>query len=158
MRADRQVDVSQSLKDRLNQDLRQAMKDGDAVRRSVIRMALSAIHNAEIARQGELAEADIIGVVAKEARQREESIESFKQGGRQDLVEQEQAELEVLRSYLPVQAGHDEIVEAARRVIAEVGAEGPRDRGKVMPHLIAEFKGRADGRHINEVVTELLSS
>ena len=147
-----------SLRDRLNEDLKQAMKDRDAVRRLVIRTVLSSIHNTEIARQGELAEPDVVGVVAREARQREESIEAFKQGDRQDLVDVEQAELVILREYLPRQASREEVVEAARRVIAEVGAEGPRDKGKVMPRLVAEFKGKADGRQINEVVTELLAS
>jgi uncharacterized protein YqeY len=145
-----------SLRDRLNEDLKQAMKDRDAVRRMVIRTVLSSIHNAEIARRGELEEPDLIGVVAKEARQHEESIEAFKQGDRQDLVDVEQAELAILQEYLPQQASREEVVEAARRVIAEVGAEGPRDKGRVMPRLISEFKGKADGRQINEVVTELL--
>ena len=134
------------------------MKDRDTVRRLVIRTVLSSIHNAEIARQGELGEPDLIGVVAKDVRQHEESIEAFKLGDRQDLVDVEQAELAILLEYLPQQASREEIVEAARRVVAEVGAEGPRDKGKVMPRLIAEFKGKADGRQINEVVTELLGS
>ncbi len=132
------------------------MKSGDNVRRSVIRLVLSAVHNAEIARRAPLEESDVIGVIAKEARQRQESIEAFRQGGRPDLVEKEEAELAVLQGYLPRQADREEIVAAARRVIAEVGAAGPRDKGKVMPRLIAEFKGKADGREINNIVTELL--
>jgi uncharacterized protein YqeY len=150
--------VVTSLKERLTSDLKQAMKSGDTMRRNVIRLVMSAIRNAEIAKRGELEEPDVIGVIAKEARQREESIEAFKQGNRQDLVAQEEAELAILQDYLPQQAGREEIVAAAQQIIAEVGAEGPRDKGKVMPRLIAQFKGKADGREINDIVTELLSS
>ena len=147
-----------SLKDRINDDLRQSMRSGDKLRVSVIRLLMAAIHNAEIARQATLEDTDILGVIAKEARQRQESIEAFKQGNRPDLVKQEEGELAVLQEYLPEQVSHDEIVQAAKNVIQEVGAEGPRDKGKVMPRLIAELKGRADGREINDVVTELLGS
>ena len=147
-----------SLKERLTSDLKQAMKSGDTMRRNVIRLVMSAIRNAEIAKRGELEEPDVIGVIAKEARQRQESIDAFKQGNRQDLVSQEEAELAILQEYLPQQAGREEIVAAAQQIIIEVGAEGPRDKGKVMPRLIAQFKGKADGREINDIVTELLSS
>ena len=146
------------LKDRLNSDLRQAMKGGDKARRSVLRLVLAGIQNAEIARQAALEDSDVLGVIAKEARQRQESLEAFKQGNRQDLVAQEEAALAVLGEYLPEQISRDEIIVAARRVIDEVGAQGPGDKGKVMPRLIAELKGRADGREINAVVTELLGS
>jgi uncharacterized protein YqeY len=146
------------LKQKLSDDLKQALRDGDKVRRSTIRLAIAAIKNAEIARQTTLEDADILGVIAKEIRQRKESIEAFKQGGRQELVAQEEAEMAVLEQYLPQQMSRDEIIAEARQVIDEVGAEGIRDKGKVMPQLIAKLKGRADGREINEVVTELLSS
>ena len=147
-----------SLKQKLTVDLRQEMRSGDKTRRSAIRLLMAAISNAEIARQTTLEDADILGIIAKEVRQRHESIEAFKQGNRQDLVAQEEAELTVLQEYLPQQMTREEIVEAARRVIAELGAEGPGDKGKVMPKLIAQLKGRADGREINAVVSELLSS
>jgi len=150
--------VEANLKEKLNDDLRQAVKDGDKVTRLVIRLVLAAVKNAEIARQGALESGDILGIIAKEARQRGESIEAFKQGNRHDLVAQEEGELAVLQEYLPQQMTRDEIVAEARRIIEEVGAQGPSDKGKVMPKLIAELKGRADGREINAVVTELLSS
>ena len=144
------------LRQKLSDDLKQAMKGGDKVRRSVIRMVMSAIHNTEIARQATLDDADILGVITKEVRQRRESIEAFKQGNRTDLMAREEAELAVLNEYLPQQMTREEIVTAARRVIDEVGAGGPSDKGKVMPKIIAQLKGRADGREINAVVTELL--
>ena len=146
-----------SLKQKLMDDLKQAMRAGDEVRRSVIRLVMAAIKNAEIARHGAVDDGDILGIIAKEARQRGESIEAFRQGNRQDLVAREEAELAVLQQYLPQQMTRDEVMEAARRVIDEVGASGLSDKGKVMPKLIAQLKGRADGREINAVVTELLS-
>jgi uncharacterized protein YqeY len=120
-------------------------------------MLLAAVKNAEIARQGELEDADILGVIAKEVRQHRESIEAFKQGDRADLVAQEEIELAILNEYLPQQLTREEVAEAARLVIAEVGAQGAGDKGKVMSRLIAQLKGKADGREINAVVTELLS-
>lgn len=147
-----------SLKQKLMDDLKQAMKSGDEVKRSAIRLLMAAIKNAEIARQASLEDADIFGIIAKEIRQRKESIEAFKQGNRQDLVAREEAELAILEKYLPQQVTREEIVEAARRIIEEVGAQGPRDKGNVMPKIIAQLKGRADGREINAVVTELLAS
>ncbi len=147
-----------NLKQKLTDDLKQAMRNRDTIRRSAIRLLMAAINNAEIARQATLEDADILGIIAKEVRQRHESIEAFKQGNRPDLVAQEEAELAVLQQYLPPQMTREEIAEAARRVIAEVGAEGPGDKGKVMPKLIPQLKGRADGREINAVVSELLGS
>jgi uncharacterized protein YqeY len=150
--------VEANLKQKLTDDLKQAMRAGDKVRRSVIRLAMAAIKNAEIARHAALDDTDILGIIAKEARQRQESIDAFKQGNRPDLVAQEEAELAVLKEYLPRQMTREEIIAAARQVIEEVGAQGPSDKGKVMPKLIAQLKGKADGREINAIVTELLGS
>jgi len=139
-------------------DLKQAMKGGDKLKLSVIRLVMSAIKNAEIARQASLDDTDVLGILAKEARQRQESIDAFRQGNRQELVAQEEAELGILQGYLPQQISREEIIAEARRVIEEVGAQGPGDKGKVMPKLVAQLKGKADGREINAVVTELLAS
>ncbi len=146
------------LKQKLMDDLKQAMRSRDKLRLSVIRLVMSAVKNTEIARRADLSDTDILGVIAKEARQRQESIEAFKEGNRHDLVAREEAELAILQEYLPEQMTREEIIAAARRVIEEVGAQGPGDKGKVMPKIIAQLKGRADGREINAVVTELLSS
>ena len=139
-------------------DLKQALRSENKVRRSVIRLVMAAIKNAEIARHATLDDTDILGIIAKEVRQRHESIEAFRQGNRQDLVAKEEVELAILNEYLPQQMTQQEITVAARRVIEEVGAQGLSDKGKVMPKLIAQLKGKADGREINMVVTELLSS
>jgi len=147
-----------SLKQKLTDALKQAIRDGDKLRRGVIRMLMADIQNAEIARQADLDDSDILGIIAKGIRQRKESIDAFKQGNRDDLIAQEEAELAILQGYLPQQVTREEIIATARRVIDEVGAQGPGDKGKVMPSLIAQLKGRADGREINAVVTELLAS
>ncbi|MFC2058194.1 GatB/YqeY domain-containing protein [Chloroflexota bacterium] len=145
------------LQDKLMSDLKDAMRSGDKIRRSVIRLARAAIKNAEIAEQKKLDDGGVLAVIAKEARQRRESIAEFKKGNRQDLVDKEEAELSILLEYLPEQLSREEIVAAARKVIEEIGARGPGDKGKVMPKIIAELKGKAEGREINAVVTELLS-
>jgi len=150
--------VGADLKQKFVDDLKQAMKAGDKLKRSVIRMVLAAIHNAEIAKQAGLDESDILGIVAKEVRQRKESIEAFNQGDRPELAAQEEAEMAILKEYLPQQMTRDEIIAAAGRVIEEVGAQEPRDKGKVMSKLVAQLKGQADGREINAIVTEMLAS
>ena len=134
------------------------MRQRDELRRSVLRMTLAALHNAEIAARGQpLDEAAELAVLSKEARQRRESIEEFRKAGRPDRADQEEAELAILAGYLPEQVGRDEIVSAARAVIAETGASGARDIGKVMPVLMERLRGRAAGREVSDVVRELLS-
>ena len=145
------------LKQKLTDDLKQAMKDGDTNKRSVLRLLLSYIKNAEIAKLAALENSDILGIIAKDIKQHQESIEAFKQGNRQDLVEKEEAEMAILQGYLPQQLTREEIVEAVRQVISRVGAQGPADKGKVMKELMPQMKGKADGKEINDVVTELLN-
>ncbi len=149
--------TEKNLKQKLSDDLKQALKAGDRVKVSTLRLVLSAVHNAEIARRGAIDDGAVLSVISKEVRQRKESIEAFKQGNRQDLVDKEAAEMALLQEYLPAQMTREQIAEAARKVIAEVGAAGPSDKGKVMGRLIAQLKGKAEGREINEVVSELLS-
>jgi uncharacterized protein YqeY len=155
------------LKEQLGADLKDAMRAGDPVRRDVLRSLLTAINNAEIARvnvkaedasRQALAENDVVDVVQKQAKQRRESIEEYRKGARSDLVAREEAELAIISSYLPEQLSRDQVIAAVKEVIAETGASGPRDKSKVMPAAIGRLKGRADGRLINEVVTELLGS
>lgn len=167
-----------SLKEKLNNDLKQALRSGDKVKLGTVRLILSAVKNAEIAKRAKLTDADkalaaaneaeiakqtqltdgdIITVIAREIKQRHESIDAYKAGNRSDLVAQEEAELAVLQSYMPKQVSRDEVVAAAKRIIAEVGAHSPNDKGKVMPKIIAELKGKADGKEINTIVTELLN-
>ncbi|KPJ51722.1 MAG: hypothetical protein AMJ37_04285 [Dehalococcoidia bacterium DG_18] len=145
------------LQEKLMADLKEVMKAGDKTRLEVIRMVRARIKNAEIAKQKILDDSDVLDVIAREVKQRRESIAEFKKADRQDLVSKEEAELAILLEYLPQQMSREEILAAARRVIEEVGARGPGDKGKVMQSLIPQLKGKAEGRDINEVVTELLS-
>ncbi len=148
--------MESSLKKKLNDDLRQALRDGDSLRCSVIRMLLSAMNYSEIAKQATLVDSDILGVIAKEIKQRKESIEAYKQANRPELAAKEEAEMAMLKAYMPEQMARDEIVSLASKVIAEVGAQGPRDKNKVMPKLMPMVKGKADGQEVNTVVNELL--
>ena len=145
------------LQEKLTSDLKEAMRSGDKTRLSVIRMIRARLQNAEIAQQKKLDDPDILGLIAKEAKEHRESIEEFKKGSRNDLIAREEAELAILLEYLPQQMSRDEVVSAARQVIEEVGAQGPGEKGKVMQKLMPQLKGKAEGRDINEVVTELLS-
>ncbi len=147
-----------SLKEKLAEDLKEAMRARDETRKSAIRMALAAIKNAEVAAIKEFGDAEVLGVIAKQVKQRRESIEEFRKAGRQDLVDKEAAEMRVLESYLPAQMSREEIVAEARKVVDEVGARGPQDKGKVMAAIMPRLAGKAEGRTVNEVVTEILSS
>ena len=146
-----------ALKDRLADDLKDAIRGRDERRKTAIRLVMAAIKNAEVAAGSPLDDAGVLKVISKEVRRHRESIEGFQKGSRQDLVDEEEAELAVLRAYLPPAMSREEIVKAARQVIAQAGASGPADKGKVMPVLIAQLAGQAEGREINEVVTELLA-
>ena len=128
--------------------------DDEAARKAKLNEVAKEVER--IAPQITLNDGDILSVISKEAKQREESIAAYKAGNRPDLVAQEEAELAVIKTYLPQQATRDDIAAIVKQVIAEVGAQGPRDKGKVMPKVIAQLKGRADGREINEVVSEIL--
>jgi uncharacterized protein YqeY len=148
-----------NLKQKLNDDLRQSMRDRDATKTMTIRLLLSAIKYAEVkpATPIVLSDVDILGVIAKEIKQREESIAAYTLGKRQDLVDKESAEKAILKAYMPEQLSRDEILAEAQKTVAEVGAKGPSDKGKVMGTMVAKLKGRADGKAINDIVTELLS-
>ena len=146
-----------SLKDKISDDLKQALKDSDDLRKRTLRVLISAVHNAEIEKGAPLDDSGVLAVIAKQAKQRRESAEEFRKGNRQDLVEREEAEAVVLQAYLPAAMSREEIAAAARKVIAEAGAQGPRDVGKVMPVLVKQLAGRAEGSEISAVVRELLA-
>jgi hypothetical protein len=147
-----------TLKDRIQQDLHAAIRSGDETRKSTLRMLSAAVHNAEIEARHPFDDPAVLGVIQKQAKQRRESIAEFEKGNRPDLAAKEVAELEVLQGYLPEQATREEIDEAALTLIAETGASGPRDIGRIMPLLVQRFAGRADGRALSEAVRALLGS
>ncbi len=144
------------LKEQLGDDLKDAMRQGDALRRTTIRFVLSAIHNDEIARQKDLDEDGVIQVLTKQAQQRRDSIEAFQDANRQDLVDKEQAELEIIAAYLPERMTEDEVREVVRQVLSDSGASGPQDMGKVMGRVMPKVRGRADGKMVSTMVNEML--
>jgi hypothetical protein len=147
-----------SLQEQLQADLKDALRARDATRKTVIRMALTALVNAEMAQEGEFGEAEEIAVLQKQAKQREEAIEELRKVDRPEMLAQEEAELQILKEYLPEPLSRQDIVREARLVIEDMGASSMRDMGPVMGRLMAQLKGRADGHVVNEVVRELLSS
>ena len=144
-----------TLKDQLMADLKEALRSGDTIRKSEIRMVRAAIANAEIAWQREASDQDVLQIISHEIKQRRESIEMFQRGGREDLVAEEKAKLQILQEYMPQQLSREEIVEVLQRIIAETG---PGQFGPVMNRAMAELKGRADGRLVNQLTREMLSS
>ena len=148
-----------SLKDKLTEDMKQAMKDKEAgkLRLSVIRMVRAAIKNVEIDTKAESAEEDVIAIVAKEVKMRRDSMEEFKKGQRDDLVAQLEQEIEVLLPYLPQQLTEAEVREIVTEAVAIAGATSSKDMGKVMAVLMPKVKGRADGKLVNNIVRELLN-
>jgi len=143
--------------EKFQEDLKEALRKGDTTRRDTIRLILSALNYSQIAKGAPLEEGEVLAVLQKEATKRRESIEAFSKGNRPDLVAQEKAELQVILGYLPPPLTREEIAQAARQAIADSGAQGPRDTGKVMGRLMPQLKGRAEGQEVNAVVQELLS-
>ena len=146
-----------SLKQQLYSDLKDSLRARDERRKSVIRMALAAITNAEIKHGGELDEASVAAVLRKEANRRRDTIAELRQVNRPDILTEEKAELTILEAYLPQLLSPEEIAQEARQVIAETGATGMGQMGPVMRQLMSRLKGRADGRLVNKVVREMLS-
>jgi uncharacterized protein YqeY len=145
------------LKQRLQEDLKGAMRAKDQVRLRTLRLALAAIKNREIEVRGELSDADVAAILQREAKQRRETLDELEQVDRPELAASEQAELEILTEYLPKQLGREEIADLVRQVIADLNAEGPRQMGLVMRTMMAQLKGQADGKLVSQVVRELLS-
>ena len=147
-----------TLRDKIQEALKGALKRQQGVEVSTLRLLLSEIKYAEIAQQKPADDSKVLDAIAKEAKRRRESIEAFKKGNRGDLVAQEEAELAVLMSYLPKQMSREEVIAAARQVMDAVGARGPSDKGKVMGQLMPQLKGKADGKEVSEIVSELLAA
>ncbi len=140
------------LSDEINARLKEAMKAKDAVRVACLRLIVAAFKNRAIEKRGELDDAECIKVLSTLAKQRGESIEMFKQGGRSDLADKESAELKIIQSFLPAALSEGEIQKIVEQTIAEVGAAGPKDMGKVMKALGPKVAGRADGKLVSDAV------
>jgi uncharacterized protein YqeY len=145
-----------SLLEKIDDDLKSAMKASDSLKVSVLRMAKASIKNREIDMRKELSDDDIIPVLSTLAKQRRESIDQFSKGGRQDLAEKESLELAILQSYLPEQITPEELDRIVLEAIKESSAAGAKDMGKVMRLVMPRTKGAADGKLVSQRVTELL--
>jgi len=146
-----------SLKDQLNESMKTAMKARDALRLSAVRMVLSMVKNREIDQKKELNDQDVTEVISTLVKQRRESIRMYLEGNRPDLVEKEEAELEVLLGFLPSQLSSAEIEALVDRIIAETGAQGARDMGRVMKALTPLTAGKADGKTVSDTVKQKLA-
>ena len=147
-----------ALRDRLETEIRESMRRRDQPRVDALRFLKNALQMAEIDRRKALDDAGFLEVVAKQAKERRESIRMFEQGGRADLVAKESAELAILEEYLPAQMGQEELRKLVQAVIAEVGATTPREKGKVMGKLMPQVRGKADGAQVNALVDQLLAA
>ena len=145
-----------TLQERLMDDLKSAMRAGDELRKSTLRMLRSAIGYREIEVQHTLSDDETLDVIAKQVKQRQDSISEYTKGRRQDLVDQERAEMEILMTYLPKQLTREEIAELARAAVQKLGVTDLKQQGMVMKELMPHVKGRADGKLVSEVVRQLL--
>ncbi len=141
---------------RIDDELKSALRQKDSARVSTLRLLKSAIHNLSIEKQSELKQEDIIAVIRKEAKQREDSIEKFKQGNRRDLADREERELEILKEYLPEDMDQEELIAIIRESIKESGAEGIKDTGRVMKLVMPKVKQRANGKTVSALVNREL--
>ncbi|RAU99255.1 GatB/YqeY domain-containing protein [Paenibacillus sp. YN15] len=146
-----------TLNDRLNEDMKQAMRSQDKFRLSVIRMVRSSIKNIEIDQRKTLDDQDVLDVLNREIKQRRDSLQEFEKAGRQDLVDQVTKELDILTAYMPKQLSEDEVKAIVQQTIQEVGASSKADMGKVMGALMPKVKGLADGKLVNQIVSQLLA-
>jgi uncharacterized protein YqeY len=157
-----------TLKQRLDADLRDAIRAGEETRKNTLRLLVTAVRNAEIPpersegsdgpQRVDLTDDAVLDIIRKQVKQRQDSIEAYTKANRNDLRAIEEAELAILQVYLPAQLGRDEVEATARAIIERIGAKGPADKGKVMGPIMAELRDKADGRMINAVVTELLAA
>lgn len=146
-----------NLSETIREQMTTAWKAGDLQRRDALRLILSSFKYAEIDLGHPLEDADAIRVLQKEAKQRRDSIVEYEKAARADLVAKEQGELQVIEEFLPRQMSDEDLAALAREVIAETGAAGPSDLGKIMRPLLAKVAGRADGSRVNQIARDLLS-
>lgn len=150
--------IGMSIAVRLRDDLKIAMKSKDELKKSVIRLALAGLKNAELEKGAPLSESEEVDVMARQAKMRRESIEEYEKAGRFDAADVEREEMEIIMSYLPRQLSEDELRQIISETIAQTGAEEPRDIGKVMGAVMPKLRGRADGKLVNSMVREMLDA
>ena len=153
-----EVAIPVSLRDRIQTDVTAAMRSGDALRRDVLRMAQNAAYTIEKRDRRELTDDDYAAILAREVKTRRESVEAFRNGGREDLAAKEEAEIAILSEYLPQQLSEPEIQALVDEGIAATGASSARDLGKVMGWLAPRTRGRADGKQVSALVARALAA
>jgi len=146
-----------SLREQISDDLKSAMRGGDAARRDTIRLVLAALKQREVNERKVLTDAEVVGVIEKMIKQRRDSISQFEQGGRQDLADKEKQELALLQAYMPQAISDDELAAAVAAAVAAAGASSPADMGKVMAVLKPELAGRADMSKVSAAVKAQLT-
>ena len=147
-----------NTKQRLAEDLKEAMRAKDEVRKRTIRMALAAVKNAEIDHQTELGETEILVILQKEVKSRNETIEGAEKAGREDLISEANHEIEILEAYLPQAISPAELEVIVKETISDIKATSMKDMGQVMQAVMPKVRGRADGKDVNQIVRKLLSS
>ena len=145
-----------SLIEALQKELKESLKEGDRERAGSLRFLLSEIQYARIEKMDELDDDDVVAILGKQARNRRESIDAFREGGRNDLVEKESRELEIIEKYLPEQLGEDEIRELLRTIISDEGLGGMSDMGRLMKNAMERLRGRAEGNLVKNLAVEEL--
>lgn len=142
----------------IRDEMTAAMKSGDTRRRDIMRLLVASLHNSRIEAGHDLDDDEAIGTLQREAKQRRDSVDEYRKGGRDDLADSEQEEFDVISTFLPADMSEDEVVAIIGAVVSEVGAEGPGDLGKVMRPVMERVAGRADGKRVSELVREQLAS
>jgi len=146
-----------TLRERIQSDITAAMRSGDALRRDTLRMAESAIYNAEKRDRRTYSDDEVAAVLSREVKTRRESVEAFRKGGREDLASKEEAEIGILAAFLPEQMSEAEIERLVREAVGATRAARPRDKGRIMSFLAPKTKGRADGRVVSQIATRVLA-
>jgi len=152
------TDADMTLSQRIESVMRDAMRARDERRTQTLRMAMAAAHNQRIARGRELTDEEVVDVVVRQVKQRRESIELYRAGGREDRAAEEEAEAAILAEFLPQQLSEDEVESLVRAAVAETGASGPGDLGRVMGRVSPQTKGRADGRLVSDIARRVLEA
>ncbi|TCO80047.1 GatB/YqeY domain-containing protein [Marinisporobacter balticus] len=145
-----------SLKERLMADLKEAMKEKKKLEKAVITMVRSAIKQYEVDHRVELDDEAILDIVSKQVKQKKDAIEEFAKGGRDDLVDEAKAEIDILLNYLPQQLTEKELTQIVSQTIEEVGANSMKDMGKIMSAVMPKVKGRTDGKTVNRIIKQFL--
>lgn len=145
------------LKEKLQQDMKEALKSGDSFKRTLLGMVLSAVKNKEIEKRSELGEDDTIAIISSEIKKRKDAIEQYEKGGRLELAEQEKNEAEMLMVYMPEQMSEEDVRTEVKKAIAETGAKDIKEMGKVIGAIMARVKGKADGQVVSRLVKEELT-